>query len=500
MALRFNLSFQEDYMEITGSRALHLVCTTDEPASPKVLYSFDVTLYSTAKKYSKTWTGVQMPEGRTSVSIPFVPPMEWANDFAANIGDLAHEKACGLFQATMTAHYTGYAGTLVFEHDYTGYAAQIPGGVREDLLPTVGAVTAQAADGVVPPEWNIWVQGKSVARIAATQAAGTYGSSIISWQFGNGKPQDQPQADMLLTQSGAVTIPVTVTDSRLRRATADLLLEVQPYQPPSLSQISSFRCQPDGTPSENGTAFLPKFKLQFSDLNGRNIPRVICSWKKVTDTGYGRPLEPISGNAMEANLEDGASYDVKYTVSDEFHTIDYFDYISSTVYLLHFLKGGTGIAVGKAAEKSNLFDVGLDSSFRRDVTVGGDLAVVGGLRLGDTDVVTVLRDLNTLKTAQISCQNSLTNVTDNQAVKYGRLVLTRLVGVLNDRGGMPYVGVHYHVADLPTGYFNGKYLPIVFAAQNGTPCTGYVDEGGGLYVVPTQNGLQDTEVYTVGIV
>lgn len=499
MALRFNLSFQEAYMEITGSRALHLVCTTDEPASSTIQYSFDVTLYSTAKKYSKTWTGVQMPNGRTSVSIPFVPPMEWANDFTTNIGDLAHEEACGLFQATMTAHYTGYAGTLVFEHDYTGYAAQMPGGVREDLLPTVGSITAQAADGVVPKDWNIWVQGKSVARIAAKEAAGTYGSKIISWRFGSGQHQDRPQADLMLTQSGAVTIPVTVTDSRLRMATADLLLDVKPYQPPSISQISSFRCLPDGTPAENGTAFMPKFKLQFSDLNGHNIPRVICRWKKVTDAGYGGPHEPISGEALKANLEDGATYDVKYTVSDAFHAIDYFDYISSTVYLLHFLKGGTGIAVGKAAEKSNLFDVGLDSVFRRDVSVGGDLAVTGRMLLGETNVATVLKDLNAVKTAQIPCQSCLTDVTDNQAVKYGRLVLTRLAGVLSDSGGMPYAGVHYHVANFPAGYFNGQYLPIVFAAQNGIPCTGYVTEHGGVYVVPTQNGLQDTEVYTVGI-
>lgn len=57
MAMRFNLSFQEDYAVIDGVSALHLICTTEEPASDKLLYSFDVELYSTNQKYVHRWQG-----------------------------------------------------------------------------------------------------------------------------------------------------------------------------------------------------------------------------------------------------------------------------------------------------------------------------------------------------------------------------------------------------------------------------------------------------------
>lgn len=500
MAMRFNLSFQEDYAVIDGVSALHLICTTEEPASDKLLYSFDVELYSTNQKYVRRWQGVQMPQGRNSVSIPFVPPLEWANDFTVNVGDITHEEACGLFQATMVVHYTGYAGTMVFTHDYSGYAAQMPGGVKADLLPTVGPIGVQAADGVVPADWGIWVQGKSVARLTVNQAAGTYGSTIVSWRFGSGQEQTQNQADLPLNQSGRVTIPVTVTDSRLRIATADIFLDVKPYQPPSLSQISSFRCDQYGNLTEEGTNFLPKFQLQCSRLDGYNVPYVICRWKKVTDASYGYPQEPISGEAMWADLEAGVSYDVKYTVSDEFNSIDYFDYISSTVYLLHFLKGGTGIAVGKAAEVGNLFDVGLNSKFRRDVTVGGDLNVQGGLQLGGTDVGQSLQVLGNPLTAPIAYQSCLTEVTENTAVKWGRVVVTHLSGVMTNNNQMTHAGYEYHVANLPQGYYSSQYPLMVTASQNGMPCTGYVTSYGAVYLIPNQDGLQDTEISTVGIV
>ena len=498
MGLRFQLSFAEDYLEISGTRALHLVCTAEEPASARMLYSFDVSLYSTGKKYQHSWQKVQMPVGSTQVSIPFVPPLEWADDFVENTGDLAHADACGLFQATMTAHYTGYAGSVEFSHEYTGYAAQMPGGVPASLTPVVQEVSVQAVDGVVPQEWGVWVQGESVVRLTA-KAAGIQGSRIVSWQFGSRQQQTEPTAELALTESGRVTIPVTVTDSRLHRATKDIFLEVLPYQPPSLAEISSFRCEPDGTPAENGTAFLPRYRMQASLLEGWNIPRVICRWKKVTEKDYGWPREPVAGEPMEAELEPETSYDVKYTVSDTFHSIDYFDYISSTVYLLHFLKGGTGIAVGKAAERGNLFDVGLDSVFRRNVTAGGDLTVQGRLKLNQTDVSAALQQLSAVHTAAVRCLPSLTDVTENTAVRCGHLVVSRIAGLLVNGNEPPYEGEAYPVAELPTGYFSPKMLPAVVASQNGKPCTGYVTAQGQVVVIPAQTGLQDTQVCTIGM-
>ena len=500
MALRFQLSFAEEYHVVDGIHPLHLVCTAEEPATPRVHYTFDVSLASTTGKYSRRFADVKMPEGKTSVSIPFVPPLDWVDDFAENIGDLAHEAACGLFRASMKVHFVGYAGTAEFAYDYTGYAAQMPGGVPENIRPTVGRIAAQQADKAVPPAWGIWVQGKSLVKLTVPEAAGARGSRIISWRFGHGSEQTHDGAELPLPQAGRVDIPVTVTDSRLRMATADISLVVQPYQPPSLSAISSSRCQPDGTPSENGSAFLPRYTLLYSGLGGHNTASVSCRWKKVTQSEYGPARVPVPGQAMAAALEKETSYDVQYTVTDAFGSIEYFDYISSTVYLLHFLKGGTGIAVGKAAESGNLFDVGLDTRFRRDASVGGDLSVTGQLKLGGKDVAPLLRSLQQVESRTMTVQPCMSELTANQAAKYGRLVLSRLEGVLTDGGEMPFAGMPYHLATLPAGWFSTRYPTMVTASQNGLPCYGYVTEAGEVYVMPNKSGLQNTRVDTIGIV
>ncbi|MCI2048039.1 MAG: DUF859 domain-containing protein [Faecalibacterium sp.] len=500
--IHFGLAFAESYFTINGSRALHLVITSDEPAAASILYSFDVTLQSTNKAYAQTFS-VSMPEGSTKVTVPFAVPLAWANDFAQNLGDTAHTDACGQFWATMVAHYTMYAGSQQFTNDYKGYQASLSATVDESLVPTAGTLSAAQADTVVPAAWGIWVQGLSTARITMTGAAGSYGSTIVAYMFGNGAPQTENYADLALTESGNVTIPVTVQDSRGRTATADFLLAVEPYTAPALSGISSRRCDENGAAAEEGAYFLAGCTLTASALGGKNPAAVQCAWKKVTQESYGTAvtLAPGTAQKLAAALEAGASYDVKYTVSDAFHTIDYYDYISSTVYLLHFLKGGTGIAVGKAAEQANLFDVALETKLRRNVSVGGGLCVTGGLSLGGTDVGTALAGLGTVSASACTLYTAyLPSASENTLQKCGRLVLGRLHGTLQNGSQQPWEGETYQVATLPEGYFNAAFPALAFAYQNGKPCKAYTDVAGKIYVVPAFDGYQDTEVFTIGVV
>ncbi len=506
MAMRFTVGFEESYFVLDGAAALHILCTASETASSTLLLSFDVTLRSTNGRHVQSFSGVSMPEGSTSVRIPFAVPLDWADDFAQNIGDTAHADACGQFLVSMTAHCTLYAGTLVFRNDYSGYAAAISGSVPADILPAAGALSVAAVDGKVPSDWGIYVQGVSRVRITAPAAAGAAGSSIAAYFFGaDGAARSENWAEFTLTQSGNVAIPVTVQDSRGRTATQDLLLAVQPYAAPALTGVRSLRCGADGTADENGVCFQARYALAASTLGGKNPAAVTCAWKKVTDTAYGAARTLVGdGAVLAAALEAGASYEVKYTVSDAFYSIDTYDYVSSTVYLLHFRKGGTGIAVGKAAEAENLFDVGLNADFRRAVTEGGALNVAGALTLGGTDVSAALANLGSVSTSAVAVNAAaMPSTEENTVLRCGRLVLTRLRGTLqNDQnaGAPPYEGVQYRVGSLPAGYYAAASVPLAFACQNGKPCKGMADSAGNLYVIPAADGQTSTELYTIGIV
>ena len=502
MAIRFTLGFEESWFTINGASALHMVCAAAEPADGNNIYSFDVTLRSTNGLYSQSWSDVLLPDGQTSVSVPFVPPLEWANDFSQTLGDIAHEDACGQFVATMTAHYTMHAGTVTYSNDYTGYAASLSATVAADILPSVGELTAEEAGGRVPAEWGVWVQNQSAVRITAPHAAGRYGASIVAYRFGTGGAQAENTADLPLTAAGTVTIPVTVEDSRGRIATQDLLLEVQPYAPPALTEIRSRRCTEEGVQEENGTCFSAGYTLSVSTLEGKNPVTVQCAWKKVTDSAYGTPLAlEKAGQVIPAELEPGASYDVRYTVSDAFYTIAYQDYVSSTVYLLHFRKGGTGIAVGKAAEADDLFDVGLPARFRREAVAGAGLQVVGSLLLGDTDVSAALQEISTVTAAAMTLDaDHMPAATENQVIKCGRLMLARLRGALQNGGEPPYEGESYPVARLPEGCFSASWPALAVACQNGKPCRAEVSPEGIVSVTPAADGQQDTEITILGIV
>jgi hypothetical protein len=504
MAIRYTLGFAETGFTIDGAAALHIVCTAAEAASAGSATSFDVTLRSTNGLHSVSFPGVLLPDGQSAVSIPYVVPLDWADDFTQLLGDLAQPEACGLFSASMTAHYTLTAGTARFSADYTGYAALLAAGVRADLLPTVGAVTAAQADAAVPAAWGIWVQGLSQVRLTAAAAAGCRGSAIAGYTFGAaGTPQSENSAVLALDKSGSVTIPVTVTDTRGRTATQDLLLQVEAYAAPVLSGVSSRRCTADGTPAEEGACFSAEAALTGADLGGKNPIAVTCAWKKVTEADYGAAvvLTPGAAQVIDAALESGASYDVRYRASDAFHTIDTYDYVSSTVYLLHFRKGGTGLAVGKAAEADNLFDVALPAQFRRDAAFGGALAVAGALTLGGADVGAALADIGTLRTGACTPDGtSLTAVSENRAVRCGRVALCRLHGTLTNGENPPYEGERYRVAALPADFYSADWPPLALAFQNGKPCKAEADAAGNLYVIPAADGQTDTEVYTVGIV
>ena len=501
MAFNFSLGFAEDYFCIDGNAALHLVAKSEDAASDITLYRFSITLTSTNGVYSQSFSA-DMPQGETELSIPFVPPLEWADDFAVNLGDLAHEDACGNFNAVMTVDYTGYAGTKVFTHTFTGYTARLSATVNADLLPAVGALEVTAVDGKVPAEWGLWVQGISTARVSCPQAAGIAGSSIVAYYFGDsGAAQSERYADFRLNESGSVTIPVTVEDSRLRRATADLLLTVQPYTAPALTGISSRRSDETGTEAEEGSCFFAQCTPAGSVLGGKNPLTVTCAWKAVTETAYGTPVDlivPEDGPLLAAGLQPGTSYDVRYTISDAFYTVDYYDYLSSAAFLLHFLKGGTGIAVGKAAEQPSLFDVALNTTLRRDVTVGKNLAVAGSFVLAGVDVGAALQALGTQTSAAFALESSMADdAQENRIIRCGRLVLYRLQLNLT---ALTLAGTDYHLATVPAGYYSTDGLTVLYAIQNNTYCRAWLDSSGRLYLCPNGDGRQTTEIYGIGIV
>ncbi|MFI3169806.1 MAG: hypothetical protein R3Y06_07675 [Faecalibacterium sp.] len=497
--MKFSVAFQEETYTINGSDSLHVILTSDTEADSTHQFTFQLTLSTNNAEYTQSWSTL-LPNGSTSVSVPFVVPMEWAND--NEVVDMNGYN--GAITASLTVVYLLTVAGKQYTTTYKGYYSSIPVYVDASLMPTIGTLSYTSVDGKVPEDWDCLVQGISVVRVSAAQAAGIYGSEIYYYYFNGGTAQLQSYADISLQTAGDITIPVTVKDSRGRMTTADLYLVVQPYSAPMLTQTSSQRCDAEGTLAEEGEYFLASGSLAEYTVSGKNTVSVSVAWKKVTEADYGTDLaiDPTAGSIVDANLEEGASYDVRYTVQDAFYNIKLYDYLSSTVYLMHFLKGGSGIAVGKAAEQEGLFDVALDTTLRRDLTVGGDATITGDLVLGEIAVGEVLQSLQTPSQSQFTLNTEdfpLSNVTENYILRCGRMITYCFKGsIVSEEPTL--AGQAYVIGTIPAGYYSTTHLPYLSGVLNGlTPCVVSVSSIGQVTVTLSESYQQTVWVQGVSI-
>ncbi len=499
--MEIKVSFAETSYCVDGHSVLHITPSTGLAANATNQFVFKITLFSTTGIYSRVWENVLLPNGQETLSIPFVVPLEWANDFNGNDFDGTN----GTLGVKMETKYTLFAASREFVGNYINYAISLRCTVDEAILPSVGMLGYENVDEIVPLDWHRQVQGLSQITIKAEHAIGAYNSKIIAYYFGANTAQQQNFANFLLKEAGDVYISVTVEDSRGRFATKDLYLYVEAYHPPSLTEIVSQRCDENGTLQEAGAHFLTSGILQGKTLEGDNPISLKVSWKKVTDQNYNEPIE-LSQNVqsvIDAKLESGASYDVKYTVSDFFHSIDIFDYLSSTSYLLHFLKGGTGIAVGKAAEAHNLFDVALDTSIRRSLTVGADLSVTGQFTIGGVEVMEILRTLQEPVEGAFLVNHEIFPhdwVIENKIVRCGKQVQYSLNAAFVMEP-MPAVGQSIFMATIPQGFYSKSFLPKLSAMLNSiAPCAVEITQTGVVSIVISEAYQQHVLLTGTGVI
>ena len=101
-------------------------------------------------------------------------------------------------------------------------------------------------------------------------------------------------------------------------------------------------------------------------------------WYRSTDTNTWPDSQHVAAAAISAGqitkvygggtLDTEKSYDVHYRLTDQFNTIDYYDYVSTSIWLIHFKEGGRGVAFGQMATKDDTVDLAWAAYFRKDVT------------------------------------------------------------------------------------------------------------------------------------
>lgn len=289
---------------------------------------------------------------------------------------------------------TATSGTITIGLNTYNGSTQIGGTQTVNLNITIPASVAPSVSAIAVSEAASglsnfgYVQTKSKLKIVAT-ASGAYSSSIRSYAYTIGS-QSYTGIENTYTMgeevrdSGTVAVTVTVTDSRGRTTGKTVNITVLAYSPPQITHFECTRCgDANGSANANGQYLKVTFGYSVSPLNNKNKASYLLrhsvyddgKWSGlVSGTDYTYSGTYISATAI---LSTSSTYQVGLVVTDSFGTASFYKEIGTAVRLLSYIVKRFAIAIGKIPEIDNIFDVALESIFRKKVTMNSDL-VVGG--------------------------------------------------------------------------------------------------------------------------
>ena len=255
--------------------------------------------------------------------------------------------------------------------------------VPSNVVPTINSVSLTEASSGVSEQFGAYVQGKS--KIAGSlSASGIYGSSISNYSIlvNNANYTSSSFTTDFLSSSGANTCSVTVTDSRGRTSSTTRTFTVVAYSNPAINSFSVSRCNADGTANDEGNCAKCVLSAAISSVNSKNAKEFKIMYKKLSETAWNTLQLSNSSYLLDTtqiiqNIDTESEYNFKIVATDFFASSEYSHNLSTAFTMVDYLSDGTGIAFGKVATTSNLFEVNFNSEFRQNVDINGTLKISG---------------------------------------------------------------------------------------------------------------------------
>ncbi len=237
----------------------------------------------------------------------------------------------------------------------------------ETIIPTA-TVSISEAVTTVKNAFGVYVKGLSKLAISVN-ATGTYGSTIKSYKItANGATYNTSSATTeLLTTAGSMTITISAIDSRGRGVYKTEKITVVSYTNPYITTFSVVRCNSSGVETDDGTYIKATIKAGVSAISS-NTGVYKLLYKKSSDASY-TDLKTISASAVSVDtsttitsvyFDPDLSYDFRLDVTDAINSpgTEYAT-IGTAFTLVDYYSDGTGMAIGKVAEKPGVLEMGI---------------------------------------------------------------------------------------------------------------------------------------------
>ena len=247
-----------------------------------------------------------------------------------------------------------YNGSTLIGTDSVGFTAAAP----EDMIPSLAYTLAETGSALA----GMFVQGRSRLKVQLT-AVGAYGSAPRSYAIqANGATYAASSATTgALTQAGANTVTMRVTDSRGRTATRTATIDVKAYREPWIDRFTAVRCDQDGNPSDQGAAVLCTVSGGLTELPGNAGELAVYYRRSDQDEETRLPL-PAPGPAFTAtaqapDIDPDHSYSFRVALRDAFTTTTRAQAVSTAAVTFDIRASGNGLAFGKVAEHEKAVEV-----------------------------------------------------------------------------------------------------------------------------------------------
>jgi hypothetical protein len=280
---------------------------------------------------------------------------------------------------------TAYCCVTTYSSSTQNSSTQIGSVVTKSF--TVSASSASLTKGTISVDpvningHNVLLKGKNKIDVVVSGFKAGSGASIKDYRFdvlyGSTVIETLTTTSSSATlgpfnQSGNVTLTfkVTMTDSRGQSIDNYTTYTCYDYDEPYFISFDAYRANSNGDANVNGTWLKCVYSQSYSSADNNSVT-VTAYYNGGTQTGSNGSV------LIDLNGDTSTTYKVYLTIKDKYGFGDQTSTI--TVFgqsrVLNITSDGTGIAIGKMADKSNLFECRWPAKFDSNCEVAGNLTI-----------------------------------------------------------------------------------------------------------------------------
>lgn len=246
-----------------------------------------------------------------------------------------------------------------------------------------------------------FVKGQSKIKIILNNTF-KYGATLNSQSITINGVQHQGGSQTVDTIDNQVNILGKVTDSRNGTTISNKTINVLDWYIPIIESAKVERCKENGEIDGNGDYIKVIYAINIADVNSKNTKALTIELKRQNESNGITKNVPLSLYKSNGSIilpcSSDYAWDISLRLKDAFAESIYTQLVGTGFTLMDFHNSGRGMAVGKVSEQANLFDINLNTEFRKGFSSNG---VVYDLNSEELQVIKLITGENGVRLGKI---------------------------------------------------------------------------------------------------